>query len=38
MEKIVVLKNGCVAEQGRGEELVARGGAYAELYHSANLG
>jgi len=37
MEKIVVLKNGCVAEQGAGPELVARGGAYAELYHSANL-
>ena len=38
MEKIVVLKNGCVAEEGKGPELVARGGAYAELYHSANLG
>ena len=38
MEKIVVLKNGCVAEEGRGPDLVARGGAYAELYHSANLG
>lgn len=38
MEKIVVLKNGCIAEQGRGPELVARGGAYADLYHSANLG
>ena len=37
MEKIVVLKNGRVAEEGRGPELVARGGAYAELYHSANL-
>ena len=38
MEKIVVLKNGCVVEEGRGPELVERGGAYAELYHSANLG
>ena len=38
MEKIVVLKNGCVVEQGRGPELVSRGGTYAELYHSANLG
>ena len=38
MEKIVVLKNGCIAEQGQGPELVARGGAYADLYHSANLG
>ncbi len=38
MEKIVVLKNGTVVEQGTGPELVACGGAYAELYHSANLG
>ncbi len=36
--KIVVIKNGGVVEQGRGPELVACGGAYAELYHSANLG
>jgi ABC-type multidrug transport system fused ATPase/permease subunit len=38
MGKIVVMKNGRVAEVGAGPELVARGGAYAELYHSANLG
>jgi ATP-binding cassette subfamily B protein/subfamily B ATP-binding cassette protein MsbA len=38
MGKIVVLRNGRVVEVGMGEELVARGGAYAELYHSANLG
>jgi len=38
MEKIVVLKNGCVVEQGRGPELVAQGGEYAGLYRSANLG
>ncbi|MEI6351106.1 MAG: ABC transporter ATP-binding protein [Verrucomicrobiota bacterium] len=37
MEKIVVLKNGCVVECGNGPELVARGGAYAQLYYSANL-
>jgi ATP-binding cassette subfamily B protein/subfamily B ATP-binding cassette protein MsbA len=37
MEKIVVLKNGLVAETGTGPELVASGGVYAELYHSANL-
>ena len=37
MEKIVVLKNGCVVESGNGPELVARGGAYAQLYYSANL-
>jgi ATP-binding cassette, subfamily B, bacterial len=36
--KIVVIKNGGIAEQGCGPELVTRGGAYAELYHSANLG
>jgi ABC-type multidrug transport system fused ATPase/permease subunit len=38
MEKIVVLKHGTVVEVGRGPELVAKGGAYAELYRSANLG
>jgi len=38
MEKIVVLGKGGVVEEGRGPELVARGGPYAELYHSANLG
>ena len=38
MGKIVVLSHGRVVEVGAGPELVARGGAYAELYHSANLG
>ena len=38
MEKIVVLQNGEIAETGTGPELVARGGVYAGLYHSANLG
>jgi ABC-type multidrug transport system fused ATPase/permease subunit len=38
MEKIVVLARGGVVEEGRGPELVARGGAYAALYRSANLG
>jgi ABC-type multidrug transport system fused ATPase/permease subunit len=38
MEKIVVLGKGGVIEEGRGPELVARGGAYAALYRSANLG
>lgn len=37
MAKIVVLKNGRVVEVGTGPELVAKGGAYAELYRSANL-
>jgi ATP-binding cassette subfamily B protein/subfamily B ATP-binding cassette protein MsbA len=38
MGKIVVMSNGRVVEVGTGPELVARGGTYAELYHSANLG
>jgi ATP-binding cassette subfamily B protein/subfamily B ATP-binding cassette protein MsbA len=38
MAKIVVMRNGKVVEVGAGPELVARGGVYAELYHSANLG
>ena len=38
MEKIVVLGKGGVVEEGSGPELVSRGGAYAKLYHSANLG
>jgi ATP-binding cassette subfamily B protein/subfamily B ATP-binding cassette protein MsbA len=38
MEKIVVLGNGGIVEVGQGPELVARGGFYAGLYHSANLG
>ena len=31
-DKIVVLKGGCVAEEGAHDELVKRGGVYAELY------
>ncbi len=38
MDKIVVLGEGVVLEEGKGPELVARGGRYAELYHSAHLG
>ncbi|HEV7866072.1 MAG TPA: ABC transporter ATP-binding protein [Chthoniobacteraceae bacterium] len=38
VEKIVVLGAGGIVEEGRGPELVARGGTYAKLYHSANLG
>jgi ATP-binding cassette, subfamily B, bacterial len=37
MDKIVVLAKGTIAEEGRGPELVARGGVYASLYRSANL-
>jgi ATP-binding cassette subfamily B protein/subfamily B ATP-binding cassette protein MsbA len=38
VDKIVVLAQGGVAEEGRGDELVARGGCYAQLYRAANLG
>jgi len=38
VDKIVVLANGGIVEQGRGPELVERGGFYAALYRSANLG
>jgi ATP-binding cassette subfamily B multidrug efflux pump len=33
-DKIVVLKDGQVIEEGTHEELVAAGGFYAELYHN----
>ena len=35
---IVVLGSGRIVEVGKGPDLVARGGVYAGLYHSANLG
>ena len=35
---IVVLGDGGIVEVGQGPELVGRGGVYAGLYHSANLG
>ena len=38
VDKIVVLGPGGVVEEGRGPELVQKGGFYAKLYHSANLG
>ena len=38
VNKIVVLKNGAVVEQGSGPGLLAKNGYYAELYRSANLG
>ena len=31
-DKIIVLKDGVVAEEGRNDELIARGGVYAELH------
>jgi ATP-binding cassette subfamily B protein/subfamily B ATP-binding cassette protein MsbA len=36
VDQIVVLERGHVVEQGRGPELVARGGVYAKLYASGN--
>ncbi|MEO6871419.1 MAG: ABC transporter ATP-binding protein [Chthoniobacterales bacterium] len=36
VDKIVVLENGRVIEEGRGPELVARGGSYAKLYTAGN--
>jgi ATP-binding cassette subfamily B protein/subfamily B ATP-binding cassette protein MsbA len=38
VDKIVVLGDGTVLEEGKGPELVTRGGRYAQLYRSANLG
>jgi ATP-binding cassette subfamily B protein/subfamily B ATP-binding cassette protein MsbA len=37
VDKIVVLSKGTVAEEGSGEELLARDGVYAGLYRSAHL-
>ncbi len=36
VDKIVVLKNGQVAEQGTGPELLGKNGIYAKLYQSGN--
>ncbi|MGI8433087.1 MAG: ABC transporter ATP-binding protein, partial [Chthoniobacterales bacterium] len=36
VDKIVVLEHGRVIEEGRGPELVTRGGSYAKLYNAGN--
>ena len=35
--RILVIRDGVIAEQGSHEELLALGGAYAELYNTQNL-
>jgi len=36
VDRIVVLQNGQIVEQGTGAELIARGGVYATLYSAGN--
>ena len=36
--RILVVQDGVIAEQGTHEELLAKNGAYAKLYHTQNLG
>jgi ATP-binding cassette subfamily B protein len=31
-ERIIVLENGCIAEEGSHEQLMQRGGRYAEMF------
>ena len=37
-DRILVVQEGCITEQGSHEELLARQGVYARLYHTQNLG
>jgi ATP-binding cassette subfamily B protein/subfamily B ATP-binding cassette protein MsbA len=37
LDQIIVLEDGRIVEQGRGPELVARGGLYAKLYSSGHF-
>ena len=36
--RILVIRDGVIAEEGSHQELLARGGLYATLYHTQNLG
>src|ERR1043166_7455894 len=36
LDLVVVLENGRIVEQGRGLDLIARGGVYAKLFASGN--
>ena len=37
LDQIIVLKHGRIVEQGRGSELIARGGIYAKLHGSGHF-
>ena len=37
-DRILVIQDGVVAEQGSHQELLAKNGVYATLYHTQNLG
>jgi ATP-binding cassette subfamily B protein/subfamily B ATP-binding cassette protein MsbA len=37
LDQIIVVENGRIVEQGRGADLVARGGVYAKLYSSGHF-
>ena len=37
-DRILVIQDGCIKEQGSHETLLAQEGAYARLYHTQNLG
>jgi ABC-type multidrug transport system fused ATPase/permease subunit len=37
-DRIIVLANGAIAEQGTHDELLAAGGSYAEMWKASDLG
>ena len=37
-DRILVVQDGCITEQGDHETLLAQQGSYARLYHTQNLG